>query len=61
MFCIQFVVKAVGSGTEDMFLSWFEVESQGKAIPGIAVFLLVEGETDRSISVVSISTFPCCQ
>lgn len=39
----------------------FEVESQGKAIPGIAVFLLVEGETDRSISAVSISTFPCCQ
>lgn len=22
MFCIQFVVKAVGSGTEDMFLRW---------------------------------------
>lgn len=45
--CIHFVVKAVGSGTEDMFLSCFEMESQVKAIPGTAVFLLVEGQTDR--------------
>lgn len=61
--CIHFVVKAVGSGTEDMFLSCFEMESQVKAIPGTAVFLLVEGQTDtdRSFSVVSVSTFPCCQ
>lgn len=52
--CIHFVVKAVGSGTEDLFLSCFEMESQVKAIPGTAVFLLVEGQTDRQICLSGV-------